>query len=75
MVCGAYSGLVRTVNGVGANKWILGGVYTYTERCPTRMPLSVVLFALYLHPLVRTIEDILPSIKIGRQMPHGPVIA
>jgi hypothetical protein len=38
-------------------------------------PISVVLFAFCLHPLVRELEDILPSVKIGRQMPHGPVIA
>jgi hypothetical protein len=38
-------------------------------------PLTVVLFALCLHPLVRALEDILPSVKIGRRMPHGPVIA
>jgi hypothetical protein len=28
-----------------------------------------------MHPLVRALEDIPPSIKTGRQMPHGPVIA
>jgi hypothetical protein len=38
-------------------------------------PISVVRFVLCLHPLVRALEDILPSIKIGRQMPHGHVIA
>jgi len=36
--------------------------------------LSVALFALCLHPLIRALEDILPSIKIGRQTQHGPVI-
>jgi hypothetical protein len=75
MFCGVYSGLVRPGNGVGANKRILGGLYTDTDRCSTRMPLSVLFFALCLHPLVRALEDIVPNIMIGRQMPHGPVIA
>jgi hypothetical protein len=38
-------------------------------------PLSVALFALCLHPLIRALEDSLPSIKIGRHTQHGPVIA
>ena len=38
-------------------------------------PLSVILYALCLHPLIRAVEDVLPSIRIGRRMPHGPVIA
>ena len=37
--------------------------------------LSVALFALCLHSLIRTLEDSLPSIKIGRQTQHGSVIA
>jgi hypothetical protein len=74
MVCGAYSGLVRPGNGVGANKWIIGGLYTDTERCSTRMPPQCGIFRLVSAPLVRALEVILPSIKIGRQMPHGPVI-
>ena len=48
---------------------------------PTRIgvrqgcPLSVALIALCLHPLIRALEDSLPSIKIGRNTQHGPVIA
>jgi hypothetical protein len=38
-------------------------------------PLSVALFALCFHPLIRALEDSLPSIKIGRHTQHGPVIA
>ena len=38
-------------------------------------PLSVALFALCLHPLIRALEDSLSSIKIGRHTQHGPVIA
>jgi len=38
-------------------------------------PLSVALFALCLHPLIRALEDSLPSKKIGRHTQHGPVIA
>ena len=37
--------------------------------------LSVLLYALCLHPFVRALEDVLPSIRIGRQGPRGPVIA
>jgi hypothetical protein len=46
-------------------------------RCGVRQgcPLSVALFALYLHPLIRALEDSLPSIKIGRNTQHGPDIA
>ena len=33
------------------------------------------LFALCLFPLLRSLEDKLPSMKIGRQAQHGPVIA
>jgi hypothetical protein len=38
-------------------------------------PLSVALFALCLHPLIRALENSLPRIKIGRHTQHGPVIA
>ena len=38
-------------------------------------PLSVALYALCLHPLISALEDSLPSIKIGRNTRHGPVIA
>ena len=37
--------------------------------------ISVALYALYLHPLIRALEDSLPCIKIGRNSQHGPVIA
>ena len=33
------------------------------------------LYALCLHPLISALEDSLPSIKIGRNTQHGPVIA
>jgi hypothetical protein len=39
------------------------------------LPLSVFLFALCLFPLLRTLEEKLPSMKIERQAQHGPVIA
>jgi len=38
-------------------------------------PLSVALFALCLHPLIRALEDSLPSIKFGRHTQQGSVIA
>jgi hypothetical protein len=38
-------------------------------------PLSVTLYALCLHPLIRALEDNLSGIKIGRHTEHGPVIA
>jgi hypothetical protein len=38
-------------------------------------PFSVALFALCFHPLIRALEDSLPSINIGRHTQHGPVIA
>jgi hypothetical protein len=37
-------------------------------------PLSVALFALRLHPLIRALGENLPSIKIGHTL-HGPVIS
>jgi hypothetical protein len=50
MVCVAYSGLVRPGNGVGANKCILGELYTDTERCSTRMLLQCGTFRLVSAP-------------------------
>jgi len=38
-------------------------------------PLIVALFALCLHPLIRALEDSLPSIKTGRPTQDGPAIA
>ena len=38
MVCGEHTCLVRPGNGVGANKWILGGQDTDTEWRKTRLP-------------------------------------
>ena len=37
--------------------------------------LSVALYALCLHTFISALEDSLPSIKIGRNSQHGPVIA
>jgi hypothetical protein len=49
-------------------------VYRYRAVFDKDVP-SAWYFSPCLHPLVRALEDILPSIKIGRQMLHGPVIA
>ena len=38
-------------------------------------PLSVALFALCLHPLITTLEQSLPSIKLGGHKQYGTVIA
>jgi hypothetical protein len=38
-------------------------------------PLSVVLFALCMHPLLRALENGLPKRRIGRHTQHSPVIA
>ena len=69
MVCGVHTRLLRQGNGVGANKWILGGQHTDKERRKTVWPSSRCL------PLIRALENSLPNIKNGRNTQHGPVIA
>jgi hypothetical protein len=46
-------------------------------RCAVRQgcPLSMVLYALCLHPLLQTLENTLSGIQIGRNKPIAPVIA
>ena len=75
MVCGAHARLVRPGNGVGANKWKLGGKHTDTEWRKTRLPPQCGPLRPVSSPLIRALEDSLPSIKIGRNTQHGPVIA
>jgi len=38
-------------------------------------PLSMILYSLCLHPLLRTLEDNLPGIKLGRSTRSSPVVA
>jgi len=38
-------------------------------------PLSMILYALCLHPLLRTLEDNLPGIRLGRSTRSPPVVA
>jgi len=60
LVCGAHTCLVRPGNGVDANKLILRGQHTDTQRRKTRLPLSVASSPCVCTPLYAHLKIVCP---------------
>jgi len=57
---------VRTGNNLCTNQWCLAGPMSIQSGIRNVCPLSMLLYALCLHPIICSLEETLPGLQIGR---------